>query len=220
MENLVVAFCYQWLTEKLWLLGGTASRAPARVLINSKFGVFYSNFLSQTPTFWKVLIEKYSKTPTFSGRQYFYSYFQNPSENSATPFKTLITLPPVTISQHDPQLGVLVVDRLSFNRWLKLFICQIFSRLAFGIKGCSFKTRFISSIYRLLCIALWHHAREHIIYTVYSDCVLVLAFAFLPCKKIKSVLNRTFSTESYRNWRKSINILKNNGLFLKNKQKF
>ena len=103
------------------------------------------------------------------------------------PFKTLITLLPVTISQHDPQLEVLVVDRLSFNRWLKLFICQIFSRLAFGIKDCSFKTRFISSIYRLLCIALWHHVREHIIYTVYSDCVLVLAFAFLPCKKKKKI---------------------------------
>ena len=36
----------------------------------------------------------------------------------------------------------------------------------------------------------------------------------------KIALNRTFSTESYRNWQKSINILKNNGLFLKNKQKF
>ena len=69
-------------------------------------------------------------------------------------------------------------------------------------------------------------------YTVYSDCVLVFAFAFLSCKKKKkknnktkqnkkkSALNKTFSTESYRNWRKSINILKNNGLFLKNKQKF
>ena len=53
-----------------------------RVLINSKFGVFYSNFLSLTPTFCKVSTEKYSKTPTFSGRQHFYSYFQNPSENS------------------------------------------------------------------------------------------------------------------------------------------
>ena len=39
-------------------------------------------------------------------------------------------------------------------------------------------------------------------------------------QKKKSALNRTFSTESYKNWRKSINILKNNGLFLKNKQKF
>ena len=39
-------------------------------------------------------------------------------------------------------------------------------------------------------------------------------------KKKKTALNRTFSTESYRNWQKSINILKNNGLFLKNKQKF
>ena len=38
-------------------------------------------------------------------------------------------------------------------------------------------------------------------------------------QKKKSALNRTFSTESYKNWRKSINILKNNGLFLKNKQK-
>ena len=70
------------------------------------------------------------------------------------------------------------------------------------------------------------YVREHIIYTVYSDCVLVFAFAFLSCKKKKkkkkkkkSALNRTFSTESYRNKQKSINILKNNGLFLKNKQK-
>ena len=106
---------------------------------------------------------------------------------------------------------------------LKLFNCQIFSRLAFGIKGCSSKTHFISSIIRLLCIALWHYVREHIIYTVYSDCVLVFAFAFLSCKKKnkkKTALNRTFSTESYRNWRKSVKILKNKGLFLKNKQKF
>ena len=59
-------------------------------------------------------------------------------------------------------------------------------------------------------------------YTVYSDCVLKFAFAFLSGKKKKkkkSALNKTFSTESYRNWRKSITILKNNGLFLKNKQK-
>ena len=37
-------------------------------------------------------------------------------------------------------------------------------------------------------------------------------------KKKKSALNRTFSTESHINWRKSINMLKNNGLFLKNKK--
>ena len=54
--------------------------------------------------------------------------------------------------------------------------------------------------------------------------LVVFDFGFLSCKKKKkkkkkkSALNRTFSTESYRNWRKSINILKNNGLFLKNKQ--
>ena len=72
------------------------------------------------------------------------------------------------------------------------------------------------------CYAL-NCVREHIIDTVYSVCVLVFAFAFLSCKKKKkkkSALNRTFSTESYRNWRKSINILKNNGLFLKHKQNF
>ena len=63
------------------------------------------------------------------------------------------------------------------------------------------------------------YVREYIIYTVYSDYVLVFAFSFLS-RKNKYALNRTFSTESYRNWRKSINILKNNGLFLKNKQKF
>ena len=109
-------------------------------------------------------------------------------------------------------IGYLLTDGLNY-------LTQIFSRLAFGIKGCSSKTRFISSIVRLLCPALWHYVREHIIYTVYLDCVLVFAFAFLSCKT-KSALNRTFSTESYRNWRKSVEILKNNGLFLKNKQKF
>ena len=60
-----------------------------RVLTNSKFGLFYSNFLNLTPTFSKVLVEKYGKTPIFSGKQHFYSYFQIPSENSgvAVPFK-------------------------------------------------------------------------------------------------------------------------------------
>ena len=53
-----------------------------RVLINSKFGLFYSNFLILTPTFSKVPIEKYGKTPNFSSKQQFYSCFQNPSENS------------------------------------------------------------------------------------------------------------------------------------------
>ena len=46
------------------------------------------------------------------------------------------------------------------------------------------KTRFISSTFRLLCIALWHYVHEHIIYTVYSGCVLVFAFAFLSYKKV------------------------------------
>ena len=53
-----------------------------RVIVNSKFGVFYSNILSLTPTFCKVLIEEYSKTATFPGRQHFYLDFQNLSENS------------------------------------------------------------------------------------------------------------------------------------------
>ena len=55
-----------------------------RVLTNSKFGLFYSNFLILTPTFSEVPIEKYGKTPNFYGKQHFYSYFQNPSENSET----------------------------------------------------------------------------------------------------------------------------------------
>ena len=52
-----------------------------RVLTNSKFGLFYSNFLIVTPTFSKVPIGKYGKTPIFSGKQHFYSYFQNSTEN-------------------------------------------------------------------------------------------------------------------------------------------
>ena len=69
-------------------------------------------------------------------------------------------------------------DMLPFNRWLKL-LTQIFSQLEFGIKVCSSKTRFISSIFRLLCIVLWHYVREHIISNVYSDCALEFVFAFL-----------------------------------------
>ena len=53
-----------------------------RVLTNSKFGLFYSNFFILTSTFSQVPIEKYGKTPIFSGKQHFYSYFQIPSENS------------------------------------------------------------------------------------------------------------------------------------------
>ena len=107
-----------------------------------------------------------------------------------TPYRTFITLLPVTFSQLDPQLGVGWGKRLVLLIGYLLtdgFNCltQIFGRFAFGIKGCSSKTRFISSIIRLLCPALWHYVREHIIYTVYSDCVLVFAFAFLSCKKKK-----------------------------------
>ena len=54
------------------------------VLTNSKFGLFYSNFLILTPTFSKVTIEKIGKTLNFSNKQQFYFYFQNPSENSAS----------------------------------------------------------------------------------------------------------------------------------------
>ena len=67
------------------------------VLMNSKFGVFYSSFLSRTQLF-AVSIEMFSKTPNFSGRQHFYSYFQNPSENFATgPF--LLSYSLVTVFQ-------------------------------------------------------------------------------------------------------------------------
>ena len=56
----------------------------------------------------------------------------------------------------------------------------------------------------------------------YIHCIFRLCASVCHAKKKrrKFALNRTFSTEFYRNWQKSINILKNNGLFLKNKQKF
>ena len=53
-----------------------------RVLIYSIFGLFYSNFLIFTLTFSKVPVVKYAKALIFSGRQQFYSYFQNPSKSS------------------------------------------------------------------------------------------------------------------------------------------
>ena len=61
-----------------------------RVLTNSKFGLFYSNFLIVTPTFLKAPIERYGKTPNFSGRRHFYSCFQNPCENSVNSNRTEI----------------------------------------------------------------------------------------------------------------------------------
>ena len=81
------------------------------------------------------------------------------------PFKTLITLLPVTFSQLGPQLGVVGKK-----------VCTLIGYLL--TDGLNFLTRFISSVFRLLCIALWHYVREHIIYTVYSDCVLVFASHF------------------------------------------
>ena len=65
-------------------------------------------------------------------------------------------------------------------------------------------------------------------------CTLVFAFAAMISvmqkkkkkkkkkkNKNKSALNRIFSADHTETaWRKSINILKNNGLFLKNKQTF
>ena len=50
-----------------------------RDLINSRFGVSYSNFSFLTPTFWKVSIDKYGKTPNFfrrSGGQHFSPIFK------------------------------------------------------------------------------------------------------------------------------------------------
>ena len=47
-----------------------------RDLVNSRFGVSYSNFSFLTPTFWKVSIDKYGKTPAFSGGQYFTPIFK------------------------------------------------------------------------------------------------------------------------------------------------
>ena len=64
---------------------GANTKTSTRVLTNSKFGLFYSNFLILTPTFSKVPIEKYGKNPIFPDKQHFYSYFQNPSENTDQP---------------------------------------------------------------------------------------------------------------------------------------
>ena len=51
-------------------------------LLTSNLDYFTPTFLILTPIFSQVTIEKYGKTPNFFGRQHFYSYFQNPSENS------------------------------------------------------------------------------------------------------------------------------------------
>ena len=93
-------------------------------------------------------------------------YYQSLSHNSTRSWGCWLGFKVSTL------IGYLLTDGLNC-------LTQIFSRLTFGIKGCRSKTCFISSIFRLLCIALWHYVHEHIIYIVYSDCVLVFAFALL-----------------------------------------
>ena len=46
MENLAVNFCYLWLTEKFWLLGGTAPQTPTPLNIND---ITTSHFLTTRP---------------------------------------------------------------------------------------------------------------------------------------------------------------------------
>ena len=99
----------------------------------------------------------------------------------APPFKTLITNYYQSLPHNSTRSWVLVSTLIGYLL-IDGLDCLTVKYLA-GIKGCSSETRFISSIFRLLCIALWHYVREVILYTVYSDCVLVFAFAFLSCKK-------------------------------------
>ena len=60
----------KWFGAKRLGLGGEMT---SRALINSRFGVSYSNF---SFPFWKVSIDKYGKTPTFSGGQHFTPIFK------------------------------------------------------------------------------------------------------------------------------------------------
>ena len=82
-------------------------------------------------------------------------------------------------------IGYLLTDGLNYLT-VKYLAGWHFEKRAAVLK------HFISSIFSLLCIALWHYVREHIIYTVYSDCVLVFAFAFLSCKKKKNCFKQDF----------------------------
>ena len=134
-------------------------------------------------------------------------YYQSFSHNSTRSWGCWLGLKVSTL------IGYLLTDGLNC-------LTQIFSRLAFGIKGCSSKTCFISSIFSVfmhctMALCTW----AYYIHCIFRLCASV-CLRISVMKKIKSALNRTFSSELYRNWRKYINILKNNGLFLKNKQKF
>ena len=100
---------------------------------------------------------------------------------------------------NDHLFGKELFIRFTASAFRKLRSIYVFSYFPFGFEGrmwdlivsvpdhcLSFyftKTRFISSIFRLSCISLWYCVREHIIYTVYSDCVLVFAFPCLSCKE-------------------------------------
>ena len=55
MENLAATFCYLWLTEKLWLLGGTAPQTPP---LQNIYYITTSHFLTNSTRNWVLVVEK------------------------------------------------------------------------------------------------------------------------------------------------------------------
>ena len=86
-----------------------------RDLINSRFGVSYSNFSFLTPIFWKVSIDKYGKTPTFSGGQHFTPIFKILVRTLKNMFQKIEFFNKLTIknlSDHQSQETKVTDDRL------------------------------------------------------------------------------------------------------------
>ena len=122
-------------------------------------------------------------------------------------------------SQLGPQLGVGWGKRLSFNRWLKLFNWQIFNLLAFGLRAAVLKLvsfpLYFGCLHCTMALCTW----AYYIHCIFKLCASV-CLRISVMQKIKICFKQDFLHWIIQKLVKIINILKNNGLVLKNKQKF
>ena len=109
-------------------------RGDFRVLINSRFGVSYSNFSFLTPTFWKVSTEKYGKTPTFSGWQHFTPIFKI----LVRTLDLLYVFPCVILFLCFLVLLVLRLPRLGKRELILVLFVRLFGLCLFGFVGFLF----------------------------------------------------------------------------------
>ena len=68
----------------LAIFSAEITEPSAEFSLTPNLDCFTPFFFTLTPTCSKAPLEKYGKTPNFTDKQHFYSYFQNPIEQTCT----------------------------------------------------------------------------------------------------------------------------------------